>query len=164
MSNINRSGSFSRTHRGFTLVETMVALVVLSIGLLGVAKLVTGAVHANDSGYMRGQATQMAYEILDEMRANRPGASSYGGAGATADCSSGACSPAVLAGLDTYNWNARVAATLPSGTGSITTSAGLGGTVATIVVAWDDSEAQWAFGTAAGVTPGRMTVVLESVL
>ena len=50
------------------------ALVVLSVGLLGVAKLVLGAVHADDSAYMRGQATQLAYELLDQMRANRPGA------------------------------------------------------------------------------------------
>src|SRR6185312_16058847 len=93
---------------GFTLVETMEALVVLSVGLLGVAKLVTGAVHANDSGYMRGQATQLAYEILDEMRANRPGAQFYGGAGALADCHTVSCNAQTLAGLDTYNWLAAV--------------------------------------------------------
>lgn len=150
--------------RGFTLVETMVALVVLSIGLLGVAKLVTGAVHANDSGYMRGQATQLAYEILDEMRANRPGALSYVGAGTSTDCSTAPCTPAALAGLDMYNWNARVAATLPNGVGTVTPSAGAAGTVATIVVTWDDSQAQWAFGTAAGSTPGAMAITLKSVL
>jgi len=149
---------------GFTLVETMVALVVLSVGLLGVAKLVTGAVHANDSGYMRGQATQLAYEILDEMRANRPGALSYAGAGAYTDCSAAPCTPTVLAATDMFNWNARVAATLPNGTGTVTPAAGASGTVATIVVQWDDSQAQWAFGTAAGATPGAMSIVLKSVL
>jgi type IV pilus assembly protein PilV len=152
--------------RGFTLVETMVALVVLSIGLLGVAKLVTGAVHANDSGYMRGQATQLAYEILDEMRANRPGDALYSAPGATANCSSSACSPAVLAGLDTFNWLATVKATLPNGKGFINTASGVGGEVATIIVQWDDSEAQWAFGPPPGTTPtpAPMQVVLESVL
>jgi len=150
--------------RGFTLVETMVALVVLSVGLLGVAKLVTGAVHANDSGYMRGQATQLAYEILDQMRANRPAATSYGGAGAFTDCSTNPCTAAALAGLDMFNWNARVAATLPQGTGAVAAAAGLGGTIATIVVSWDDSQAQWAFGTAASTTPGKMSVTLVSLL
>ena len=159
-----RATGVPASHAGFTLVETMVALVVLSIGLLGVAKLVTGAVHANDSGYMRGQATQLAYEILDEMRANRPGALSYVGTGATADCSSAPCAPAVLAGLDMFNWNARLAATLPNGKGTVTPSAGAAGTVATIVVQWDDSEAQWAFGTSASTTPGAMSITLKSVL
>lgn len=151
---------------GFTLLETMVALVVLSIGLLGVAKLVTGAVHANDSGYMRGQATQLAYEILDQMRANRPGAiaNDYTGAGALANCSTAACTPAQLAGLDMYNWKQRLAQTLPGGTGNIVAAAGVGGTIATITVSWDDSEAEWAFGTSASVTPGAMTVTLESLL
>lgn len=152
------------SQRGFTLLETLIALVVLSIGLLGVAKLVTGAVHANDSGYMRGQATQLAYEILDEMRANRPGAQFYGGAGAFVDCSTGACNEQQLAGLDTYNWNTAVKATLPGGHGIIIPSSGVGGEAATIIVQWDDSEAQWAFGTSAGTTPGLMQIELESVL
>ncbi|HEX4051268.1 MAG TPA: type IV pilus modification protein PilV [Steroidobacteraceae bacterium] len=154
----------STRQHGFTLMETMVALVVLSIGLLGVAKLVTGAVHANDSGYMRGQATQLAYEILDEMRANRPGASAYGGAGVFKDCSAGPCDNTDLAQSDTYNWMAAVKATLPGGTGIITPSAGVGGELATIIVKWDDSEAQWAFGTASGTTPAPMMVELESML
>lgn len=153
--------------RGFTLLETLIALVVLSIGLLGVAKLVVGAVHANDSGYMRAQATQLAYELLDQMRANRPGAIAGNyvtGSGASADCTSAACSPAVLAGLDMYNWNQRLAQTLPRGSGTVVTAAGVGGTIATITVSWDDSEAQWAFGTPTTTTPAMMTVTLESVL
>jgi type IV pilus assembly protein PilV len=145
--------------QGFTLVEVMVALVVLSVGLLGVAKLVTGAVHANDSGYMRGQATQLAYEMLDEIRANKSGAASYGGAGAYADCSATSCTPAVLAGLDTYNWNQRLAATLPGGVGIIATAVGPDGVIATIKVEWDDSQAQYVFG---GATTAA--VALESVL
>ena len=155
-----------RRQHGFTLLETLVALVVLSVGLLGVAKLVAGAVHANDSGYMRGQATQLAYEILDQMRANRPGAqaNAYAAAPAYTDCSGAACTPAQLAALDLFNWNARLANTLPSGSGIVTTAGAAGGTVATITVRWDDSQAQWAFGTAAGVNPGLMSVTLESVL
>src|ERR1700678_2054194 len=56
--------------RGFTLIEVMVSLVVLSIGLLGIGKLVLFSARANDSAYLRGQATEMAYEILDNMRGN----------------------------------------------------------------------------------------------
>ena len=56
---------------GFTLVEVLVSLVVLAIGLLGIAKLMLFSSHANDSAYLRSQATALAYEILDDMRANR---------------------------------------------------------------------------------------------
>ena len=55
---------------GFTIVEVLVSLVILSIGLLGIAKLVLYSAHSNDSAYLRSQATQLAYEILDNMRAN----------------------------------------------------------------------------------------------
>ena len=163
------SGSHRRGsgQQGFTLLETLIALVVLSVGLLGVAKLVVGAVHANDSGYMRAQATQLAYELLDQMRANRPGAmaGNYAtGPGALTNCNAAACTPAALAGLDIYNWDQRLAQTLPGGVGTVVTAAGVGGTIATITVGWDDSEAQWAFGTPAAVTPALMTVKLESVL
>ncbi len=162
------SSERASTQQGFTLLETLIALVVLSIGLLGVAKLVVGAVHANDSGYMRAQATQLAYELLDQMRANRPGAEAGNyvtGPGTSTNCVAAPCTAAALAGLDMYNWDLRLAQTLPGGVGTVSTAAGVGGTIATIQVSWDDSEAQYAFGTPADdATPGLMTVTLESVL
>src|SRR5580698_9232543 len=57
-------------HNGFTLLEVLVSLVVLSIGLLGIGKLMMFSSRANDSAYMRSQATALAYSILDDMRAN----------------------------------------------------------------------------------------------
>src|SRR5580692_3398722 len=68
------SSLHSKLPRGFTLIEVLVSLVVLSIGLLGMAKLVLVSSHANDSAYLRSQATALAYEILDKMRANPAGA------------------------------------------------------------------------------------------
>jgi type IV pilus assembly protein PilV len=57
--------------RGFTLVEALIALVVLSIGLLGVAALQLSSLRTNGSAAMRSQATMLAYEIVDRMRANQ---------------------------------------------------------------------------------------------
>jgi len=149
---------------GFTLIEALVALVVLSVGLLGVAKLVLGAVHADDSAYMRSQATQLAYELLDEMRANRPGAiaNDYALAAAANDCSTAPCAPDKLAELDMFNWEARVAAALPGGVAaapSIATDA-FNDTIVTVTVSWDDSLAAAAFGGGAGA----QSVKLESIL
>jgi type IV pilus assembly protein PilV len=162
---------------GFTIVEVLVSLVILSIGLLGIAKLVLYSAHSNDSAYLRSQATQLAYEILDNMRAN-PTAAAVGNyntaLGAAAvnpgfSCLNASCpSSSNLALYDVYIWKSRLAAgatggLLPSGQGSVTVT-GTTPFMATIVVQWDDSAAQSIFGgTAVGVA-APMTVTLETAL
>lgn len=59
-----------RSQRGATLIEVMVAVVVLSIGLLGVAALQASALRSNQSSFDRSQAVIHNYSILDAMRAN----------------------------------------------------------------------------------------------
>lgn len=57
--------------KGFTLIEVMVAMVILAIGLLGMATLMTQSLQSSESAYSRGQATVLAYDIIDRMRANK---------------------------------------------------------------------------------------------
>ena len=64
----------SRPQSGFTLLEVLIALLVMSIGLLGIGKMMMLSARANDSAYMRSQATALGYTILDAMRANRQAA------------------------------------------------------------------------------------------
>ena len=59
---------------GFTLIEVLIALLVMSIGLLGIGKIMMLSARANDSALMRSQATALGYTILDAMRANRQAA------------------------------------------------------------------------------------------
>lgn len=163
--------SRGRRARGFTLIEVMVSLVVLSIGLLGIGKLVLFSARANDSAYLRGQATAMAYEILDNMRSNRVTAmqAGYDTALATTppnpgSCIGSVCTAVTLANYDVYQWKTRLAAALPSGQGSVVTAGTP--TTATITVQWDDAVAQSTFdpaGAPVGVAQ-PMTVVLETVL
>ncbi len=63
-----------QTQRGVTLIEVLVALLVLSIGLLGLAGLQTVALQHNQAAYMRSQATNLAHDVADRMRANREAA------------------------------------------------------------------------------------------
>jgi type IV pilus assembly protein PilV len=60
----------TRYQKGFSLVEVLVALLVLSIGLLGLAALQTTSLKYNTDSYFRTQATYFVYDIVDRMRTN----------------------------------------------------------------------------------------------
>lgn len=67
----NRIGHITAgRQKGLSLLEVLVSLVLLSIGLLGLAGLQATALKSGHSASMRSQATILAYDILDEMRAN----------------------------------------------------------------------------------------------
>jgi type IV pilus assembly protein PilV len=165
--------------RGFTLVEVLVSLVILSIGLLGIAKLMLFSSHSNDSAYLRSQATDLAYQMLDNMRANTAQAGVPLGSyitpltAAAVDpgftcVAAAAC--ANLALYDVYQWKLRLNATsglvpagaLPNGQGSVATAVAAGQTTITIVVQWDDSVAQNTLNPLAATT--NQSITLESVL
>ncbi len=61
----------SSPQRGATLIEVLVAMLILSVGLLGLAGMQMTALKSNQSAYYRSQATVLAYDIIDRMRANR---------------------------------------------------------------------------------------------
>lgn len=110
--------------RGFTLIEALIALVVLSIGLLGLANLQAIGLRQNNTAYQRSQATLQAYDMADRMRANLTAVS--GGyynnpTGSThPECSSAAgCTTAQMAEQDFYEWNLANARLLPDGTGVV---------------------------------------------
>jgi type IV pilus assembly protein PilV len=60
--------------RGFNMLEVLISLLILGIGLLGLASLQVVGLQNNQSAYMRSQATVLSYQILDSMRGNRPAA------------------------------------------------------------------------------------------
>jgi type IV pilus assembly protein PilV len=167
MSLIVGVSNMRRNIRGFTLVEVLVALVVLSVGLLGIAKMVMVSAHSNDSAYLRSQATALGYQALDSMRGNLGGASAHGydtamGAMpvAAGNCVAAYCDNPTLALSDVYAWKQKLQTALPGGTGSIATSATFPIT-ATIIVQWDDSVAQRAFNV---TTADPRSITLETVI
>jgi len=129
--------------QGFTLIEVLVTLVVLAIGLLGLAGLQASSLKHNNNAYQRTQATLLAYDILDRMRANPMGieARSYdsvdtGISLTDPGCINTSCTPAQLATSDAFEWAARLTAALPSGRGIITGTAD--NAPFTVTVMWDD--------------------------
>ena len=121
---------------GFTLVEALVALVVLSIGLLGVAALQLSSLQSNSSAASRSQATLLAYEIVDRMRANQTEAIV---AGAYDIDFAQTPSGSTVAKNDLIGWRQDLRATLgPTATGQIRRN--VTGTTTTFVVSiqWSD--------------------------
>jgi len=125
---------------GFTLIEVLVALLVLSIGLLGLAALQSTTLQFNQSAYLRSQATNLAYDVIDRMRANRQAAldGAYDGDFVlpAPACNTVLPADASVAQLDVAAWRNALACTLPAGTGFIDVNAD--GT-ATVRVCWDES-------------------------
>ena len=66
-----------RRSTGFSIIEVLVALLVLAIGLLGLAALQAQGLRFNHDAYVRTQATHLAYDIIDRMRSNRANAAAY---------------------------------------------------------------------------------------
>ena len=62
---------------GFTLIEVLIAMLVLAVGLLGLAALQASSLRNAQSAYNRSLATELAYDLADRMRANIPGIVTY---------------------------------------------------------------------------------------
>lgn len=69
-----RKPFFLEKERGASLVEVLVAVLILAIGLMGIAGLQTRALKNGQSAFERSQAVTLSYLILDAMRANVPAA------------------------------------------------------------------------------------------
>jgi type IV pilus assembly protein PilV len=116
-----------KTDVGFTLLEVLIALVVFSIGLLGLAGLQTVSLRNTASSSSRTIATQLAYDIADRMRANSVGvvngnylqaATTIGAAPANCYTSAG-CTAANMAAMDLFAWRTRLARELNGGLGVV---------------------------------------------
>lgn len=134
---------FPRSVRGFTLLEVLIAVLVLSLGLLGLAALQSVGLRSNHSAYHRSQATQLGYDIIDRMRTNKDKASTYdirtddAATDPSPDCTEESCNTDELADYEKNKWKQQISDILPSGNGAIdcTTSS----PVCIITVVWDDT-------------------------
>lgn len=119
-----RPESKSQSQSGFGLVESMVALVVISVGMLGIAVLKTQGLGAGRTARFRIQAVNLAADMADRIRANRLGRSGYAAAGTPDDCDpeeggDAHCVPGAVAARDLAEWTQNVAAALPDGEGAV---------------------------------------------
>lgn len=144
--------------KGMSLLEVLVSIIILAIGLLGIASMLMLSNKANNSSYAKLQAIQCISDIFDRVRANSAAAvngnynaSNIGSNGMpttvatpTTLCTTSVCTPSQMAAYDTWYWLTKEVSQLPNGSGSITStpSGSAGNTIITITVQWDDSLAQ----------------------
>lgn len=123
------------TQDGATLIEVLIAILVLSIGLLGLAGLQVTSIQSNYSAYYRSQATVLAYDYADRMRTNRTAALVMSSDSNFPTSSSTNSVSGTQSAKDKAQWLNTLALTLPDGTGRVERS----GTRITISVRWNDN-------------------------
>jgi type IV pilus assembly protein PilV len=128
--------------RGFTLVETMVALVVLAVGMLGIAGLYVTTLKSGGGAIYRMQAVNLAADLADRIRTNRGANVAYAGAAADNNCYGAAsvdCAPALMAANDLFVWQQQVAAILPNGNANVVVVGAAVPFTYTITINWTES-------------------------
>ncbi len=134
----------ARSQHGFTLIESMVALLVLSVGLIGIAALHGHGLNASRTAYYRTIAINLSEDMADRIRLNRTAGADYELAAANNNCDPfrGApvqdCTPTELARHDRFVWEGLVADALPNGAGGIAVDAATNPPTYTITVTWDE--------------------------
>ncbi len=136
-----------KLQKGFSLLEVLVAVVVLAIGLLGLAGLQISGIRYLAAANMDYQAMLQAIDMAERMRANPVGVTSgaysnISGIGSDPGCISTSCSPSGMAQTDAYQWNTLNSQLLPSGAGTVTAN----GNLYQITITW---QAAMSFGSAA---------------
>ncbi|MEH6469637.1 MAG: type IV pilus modification protein PilV [Halopseudomonas sp.] len=139
--------------QGFTLIEILVAVLILSLGVLGLIGMESLALKSNQSAYFRSQATILAYDLADKMRANAAGSEgtttneyisaipskgvehanscvSYSGS-----VTGSGCTAKEVAEREIFEWFEQLDAVLPNGAGSLAVTSG----IQTVSISWDEN-------------------------
>ncbi len=110
-----------RIHRrmaGVSMVEALVALVIISVGMLGIAGMYLSSLQAGRSANLRMQALNLTSDLADRIRANRGGLVNYEvaatGTGDDHDCETETCTPKEVAENDLFLWKQAISEALPA--------------------------------------------------
>ncbi|MDX1461356.1 MAG: type IV pilus modification protein PilV [Xanthomonadales bacterium] len=136
--------------KGFSLLEVLIAVLILAIGVIGIAALQMTTSMYQESSMYRGQVAMLSREIIERMQLNVDAAK--GGAynistlptGLTTNCKSATanCSTGDMVSHDLREWSARVADVLPGGDASIATDTSTDPVQITLTLKWDEARGQ----------------------
>lgn len=136
--------STPRTHyvmRGFTLIEVLIALIIMSVGMLGIASLYVQSMQAGRTSLFRHNAVTLAGDVADRIRANRTAGAVYEDpAGADNSCIAAGtnCSAPQMAMHDILIWKQQARDTLPNGDVVIVFNNAVTPPTYTIQITWDE--------------------------
>lgn len=153
-----RHASPSRQH-GVGLIEVLIAVLVVSIGFLGVAALQVYSLSTNNSAMANSMATVASYSILDAMRLDKTHLASYEGA----DVCLAVPSTATLAGTQLHQWCGQLASNLANAKGKISCGSPDPDGVCTVTITFDDVGVASA-STAQSGTAQPVTVTTKALL
>lgn len=115
-----------KSNKGFTLIEVLVSLLILSIGALGLVGMQTRGLQLNQNSLHQSQVTMYVMDMVDRIRANDGEKLKYliaykESAEKEVSCtaSDADCSPVTMAKYDLYQWRTQIQSTLPSGNSKI---------------------------------------------
>ena len=133
----------TRPQQGFTLLEVLVALLLIAMWMLSTAGLQASSLKLMKASEFRAQAVQLASDLAERMEANPIGANAgnyvfSGTVSAVTNCATAACTPAQLAAFDLREWQGAVSAALPTATPTVTSSAAGNPITYTITISWTD--------------------------
>ena len=135
-----------RKSKGFSLVEVLIALIIMSVGMLGIAGLYVQSMQAGRTSMLRHHAVTLAGDIADRIRANPTAGAAYTAAdGADNDCvaKGETCNVAEMAAHDIGLWQAQAESFLPVFADDteqvvVTFDAGAIPPEYTVTVSWDE--------------------------
>ena len=135
-----------RNSKGFSLVEVLIALIIMSVGMLGIAGLYVQSMQAGRTSMLRHHAVTLAGDVADRIRANPAAGAAYAASpGQNFNCVSATanCNVAQMAAHDIFLWQAHAAEFLPAmADGSdqvvVAFNAGALPPMYTITVRWDE--------------------------
>ena len=125
---------------GFSLVEVLIALIIMSVGMLGIAGLYLQSMQAGRTSMFRHHAITLAGDVADRIRANPRAGVAYAGLGADNGCvATGTdCNEAEMAAHDIFTWDQQAVDSLPNGNVTIAFNNDVVPPLYTITVAWDE--------------------------
>ena len=132
----------ARHQRGITLIESLIAMVVMALGILGIVGVQMRALTDTQAGVRRAQAIRLIEDLGERLQSN-PDALNYLSAyaaspGSAPDCAAAACTPQQLAAFDVRQWHRNVAAALPAGSATVFIPQG-GARQLGVLVGWNEN-------------------------
>ena len=135
-----QTSSNNKQLRGFSLVEVLIALIIMSVGMLGIAGLYVQSMQAGRTSMFRHQAVTLAGDVADRIRANPRAGIAYAGFGFNHNCVGAGvdCDEAQMAANDILIWDQEALDSLPNGDVIVTFDDTVAPPLYTIRIQWTE--------------------------